>query len=67
VPASRQEIERYYNVGTVPKSNRKRLPKGKSEAVKSKNRQHSGQKKKDNRTYNDLQNISQKTNDRARK
>ena len=47
--------KKYYNVGTAPKSYRKRLPKGKSEAVKSKGRQHNGQKKKDKRTYNDLQ------------
>ena len=30
-----------------------------------KNRQHNGQKKKDKRTNNDLQNITQKTKDRA--
>ena len=30
---------------------------------KSKNRQHNGQKKKDKRTNNDLQNITHKTND----
>ena len=30
-----------------------------------KDRQHNGQKKKDKRTNNDLQNIAQKINDRA--
>ena len=30
-----------------------------------KNKQHNGQKKKDKRTNNDLQNITQKTKDRA--
>ena len=32
---------------------------------KSKNRQHNGQRKKDKRTNNDLQNTTQKTNGRA--
>ena len=32
---------------------------------KSKNRQHNGQKKRDKRTNNDLQNTTQKTNDRV--
>ena len=32
---------------------------------KSKERQHNGQKKKEKRTNNDLQNITQKTKDRA--
>jgi hypothetical protein len=32
---------------------------------KSKDRQHNGQKKKDERTNNDLQNITQKTKDRV--
>ena len=34
---------------------------------KSKDRQHNGQKKKDKRTNNDLQNTTQKTKDRATK
>jgi len=34
---------------------------------KSKNRQHNGQKKKDRTTNNDLQNITQKTKDRAKR
>jgi len=59
--------KKYYNAGTVSKLHRKSLPKGKSEAVKSKDRHHNGHEKKDKRTYNDLQNILQKTNDRARK
>ena len=33
--------------------------------ISKKNRQHNGQKKKDKRTNNDLQNTSQKTKDRA--
>ena len=41
----------------------------KLEAIRSrkskKDRQYNGQKKKDNRTNNDLQNITRKTNDRA--
>jgi hypothetical protein len=32
---------------------------------KSKDRQHNGRKKKDERTNNDLQNITQKSEDRA--
>ena len=37
--------------------------KGVIRSCKWKDRQHSGQKKKDKRTNNDLQNISQKTKD----
>ena len=33
--------------------------------ISKKNRQHNGQKKKYKRTSSDLQNIAQKTNDRA--
>jgi len=39
--------------------------KGVIKIRKSKNRQHNGQKKKDKRTNNDLQNTTQKTKDRA--
>jgi hypothetical protein len=39
--------------------------KGVMRIRKSKNRQHSGQKKKDERTINDLQNITHKTKDRV--
>ena len=38
--------------------------KGVSIIRKSKDRQHNGQKKKDKRTNNDLQNITHKTKDR---
>jgi len=34
---------------------------------KSKDRQHNGQKKKDKRTNNDLQNVTHKTKDRVKK
>jgi hypothetical protein len=37
--------------------------KGVIRSHKSKNRQHNGQKKRDKRTNNDLQNTSQKTKD----
>jgi hypothetical protein len=37
--------------------------KGVIRVRKSKDRQHNGQKKKDNRTNNDLQNTTQKTKD----
>jgi hypothetical protein len=39
--------------------------KGIIRICKSKDRQHNGQKKKDERTNNDLQNITQKTKDRV--
>ena len=39
--------------------------KGVIRSRKSKDRQHNGKKKQENRTNNDPQNITQKTNDRA--
>ena len=39
--------------------------KGVIRSRKSKDRQHNGQKKKDKRTNNDLQNITQKTKDQV--
>jgi hypothetical protein len=39
--------------------------KGVNRICKSKDRQYNGQKKKDKRTNNDLQNITQRTKDQA--
>jgi protein required for attachment to host cells len=41
--------------------------KGVIRSRKLKDRQNQGQKKKDNRTNNDLQNITQETKDRAKR